>query len=318
IDRVPAFWPDTEKVRNDMLDYAYEIEWFDLHLTRMIAALEKAGQLENTMIVVTADNGMPFPRVKGQEYEWSNHLPLAIRWPKGIKNPGRVIEDYVSFIDFAPTFIEVAGLDWAVTGMAPSPGRSLTDIFRATTGGQVNPARDHVLIGKERHDIGRPDDVGYPIRGIVKGDMLYLRNYETNRWPAGNPETGYLNTDASPTKTEILQDRRTNGRSLFWAQSFGKRAAEEVFDLRADRECMVNVAGLPDYAGITAALREQMTAALTAQGDPRMLGNGDVFDRYPYANDDGRDFYHRFMRGEKLRAGWVDADDFEKEPVDVR
>ncbi len=318
IDHVPAFWPDNDTVRNDMLDYAYEIEWFDQHLGRMIAALEKSGQLDNTLIVVTADNGMPFPRVKGQAYEWSNHLPLAIRWPRGVKNPGRVIEDYVSFIDFAPTFIEVAGVDWSATGMASSPGRSLTDIFNATVGGQVSPARDHVMIGKERHDIGRPDDVGYPIRGIVKGDLLYLQNFEIDRWPAGNPETGYLNTDGSPTKTEILNDRRANGRSLFWTQAFGKRVAEEVFDLRADRECLVNVAGRPDYAAITAALRAQLVTQLKAQGDPRMFGEGELFDRYPYASDDGRDFYNRFIKGEKVRAGWVEEGDFEKDKIGVQ
>jgi N-sulfoglucosamine sulfohydrolase len=318
IDHVPAFWPDNEVVRNDLLDYAFEIEWFDRHLGRMIQLLEERGLLDNTLIVVTADNGMPFPRVKGQEYELSNHLPLAIRWPKGIRNPGRVIDDYVSFIDFAPTFIELAGLNWADTGLAPSPGRSLTDIFDAASGGQANPARDHVLIGKERHDVGRPNDVGYPIRGIVKGGMLYLWNFETNRWPAGDPETGYLNTDGSPTKTEILNDRRKNGRSLYWSESFGKRPAEELFDLRADRECRVNVAGLRDYSRMREALRDQMIAELKEQGDPRMFGQGHVFDEYPYADERTRNFHHRFMGGEKLRAGWVNETDFEKEPVGLQ
>ena len=67
IDRVPAFWPDSETVRNDMLDYAFEIEYYDLHVGRMIAELEKRGLLHNTVIIVTSDNGMPFPRAKGNE-----------------------------------------------------------------------------------------------------------------------------------------------------------------------------------------------------------------------------------------------------------
>ncbi|MBI1177760.1 sulfatase-like hydrolase/transferase [bacterium] len=316
IDHVPAFWPDNDVVRNDLLDYAFEIEWFDLHLGRMIKLLEERGLLDNTLIVVTADNGMPFPRVKGQEYEMSNHLPLAIRWPKGIKNPGRVIDDYVSFIDFAPTFVEVAGLKWSDTGMAPSPGRSLTDIFNATTGGLVNPARDHVLIGKERHDVGRPNDWGYPIRGIVKDGLLYLENFETNRWPAGNPETGYLNTDGSPTKTEILNAHRADKLDLHWTQAFGKRPGEEMFDVRTDRECLVNVAGLPAYAAVRESMREQMIAELKAQGDPRMFGQGHVFDDYPYADARTRDFYNRFMNGEKINAGWVNKSDFETPEVE--
>ena len=148
IGRVPEFWPDNEIIRNDMLDYAFEIEHFDQHLSRMLRAIEERGELDNTLVVVTADNGMPFPRIKGQEYELSNHLPLAIMWKQGLESPGRVSDDFVSFIDFAPTFVELAGLDWDATGMAPSPGRSLTDILYSTKAGQINPARDHVLIGK--------------------------------------------------------------------------------------------------------------------------------------------------------------------------
>ena len=121
------------------------------------------------MVVVTSDNGMPFPRAKGNAYEVSNHMPLAVMWPKGIKSPGRVVDDYVSFIDFAPTFLELAGMEAEAVGMQPTAGRSLMDVILSEESGQVNPARDHVLIGKERHDIGRPDDLGYPIRGIIKG-----------------------------------------------------------------------------------------------------------------------------------------------------
>ncbi len=163
VDHVPAFWPDTDSVRTDMLDYAYEIEHFDQHLGRMLALLEARGELDNTLVVVTADNGMPFPRVKGQAYELSNHLPLAMMWPDGIANAGRTIEEFVSFIDFAPTFLSLAGLDAETVGMQPITGRDLMPVFANTP----HDMREHVLIGKERHDIGRPNDAGYPMRGIV-------------------------------------------------------------------------------------------------------------------------------------------------------
>lgn len=316
IDKVFRFWPDNEVTRNDMLDYAFEIEHFDNHLVRMLEELESRGQLANTIVVVTADNGMPFPRIKGQEYEMSNHLPLAVMWPKGIKKPGRTIDDYVSFIDFAPTFVEAAGLSWEETGMQPTPGRSLSDIFTSEASGQVNPARDHVLIGKERHDIGRPNDEGFPVRGIVKGDMLFLENYEPSRWPAGNPETGYLNCDGSPTKTEILQMRRAGSNETFWKLCFGKRVAEEMFDVKSDRECMNNLATETGYGELKEKLRSQMLAELQQQEDLRILGNGEIFDKYIYANEDTRNFYERYMKGEKLNAGWVEKSDFEARPLD--
>jgi arylsulfatase A-like enzyme len=167
VDRVPGFWPDNETTRNDMLDYAFEVEHFDQHLGRMLAELERRGWLDNTLVVVTSDHGMPFPRVKGQAYEMSNHIPLAMMWKDGLRKPGRKVSDIVSFVDLAPTFIEVAGLKWEQTGMATAAGRSLTDILLSEKSGIVNPARDHMLIGKERHDVGRPHDWGYPMRGII-------------------------------------------------------------------------------------------------------------------------------------------------------
>ncbi len=312
IDHVPGYWPDTEVVRNDLLDYAFELEYFDQHLARMLQLLEECGQLDNTLIVVTADNGMPFPRVKGQAYDRSNHLPLAIMWKRGIAAPGRTIDDYVSFVDLAPTVVELAGLDWDATGLAPAAGRSLVEIFRSDRAGQVNPARDHVVIGKERHDVGRPHDWGYPIRGIIRNEMLYLHNFETARWPAGDPETGYLNCDGSPTKTQILDLRRSGATATFWELSFGKRVEEELYDLQRDPDCLTNLAQDPQHRQLQDALREQLFQALRDQGDPRMQGQGHLFDEYPYAQPAQRNFYERFRRGEKLEANWVNPSDFEK------
>jgi N-sulfoglucosamine sulfohydrolase len=261
---------------------------------------------------VTADNGMPFPRCKGQAYGESNHLPLAMMWPAGIRSPGRTISDYVSFIDLAPTFLELAGIDWQQSGMQPSPGRSLTSIFQSDSAGRIDRTRDHVLIGKERHDIGRPQDVGYPIRGIVKDGWLYLKNYEVQRWPAGNPETGYLNCDGSPTKTEILNLKRSGVNSTFWDLSFGLRPSEELYNLELDPECLNNLVDDSEVQSRKTQMAAEMAEELRAQADPRLAGTGEIFDSYPYADGKGKGFYERFMAGENMNAGWVNDSDFEK------
>ena len=237
IDAVPEFWPDDPTVRHDMLDYDFELKHFDNHLARMLSILEERGELKNTVVVVTADNGMPFPRVKGQAYEYANHLPMAISWPKDLVDSGRVIESYVSFIDLAPTFLELAGIDGEKTGMASITGHSLLPLLRSSSAKSV---RDFVLIGKERHDIGRPHDWGYPIRGILRNDFLYIVNFKPSRWPAGNPETGYLNTDGSPTKTVVLEARYEPSRRHYWEWNFGKRPSEELYHVSRD----------PDYIKI--------------------------------------------------------------------
>ncbi len=312
IHHVFPFWPDNETVRTDMLDYAYEVEYFDRHLEQMLGELERRGLLDNTIVVVTSDNGMPFPRMKGNGYEYSNHLPLAIMWKQGISAPGRVIDDYVSFIDFAPTFLEAAGIADGTSGMQPIAGRSLADIFRAGKSGQVTDVRDHVLIGRERHDVGRSHDEGYPVRGIVKNGWLYLRNYEPERWPSGNPQTGYMDTDGSPTKTEILNSRINPEQSRrFWELCFGKRPAEELYHIAGDPACMHNLAEEPAFHGRCETLARQLAAELKEQGDPRMFGEGRLFDEYPVANENNRGFYERHMSGESIPAGWINPSDFE-------
>ncbi len=315
IDEVPAFWPDVDTVRTDMLDYAFEIEYFDNQLQKMLQKLEEIGELENTIVVVTADNGMPFPRIKGQEYEYSNHLPLAISWPKGIRKPGRVVNDFVSFIDFAPTFLELAGLTAAQAKMQPVTGKSLADIFYSEKERNVNPERDFVLIGKERHDVGRPNDEGYPIRGIIRDHFLYIKNFKPERWPVGNPETGYLNCDGSPTKTYILDTRRKKGKKEYWQLNFGKRVAEEFYNIQEDPYCMKNLAENPTYNDLKQKLKEEMTQKLIEQADPRILGNGDIFDHYEYSGK-AKNYYNRYMNGEKVTADWVNESDYDTDLKD--
>lgn len=307
IDHVPAYWPDNEVIRNDMLDYAFEVEHFDAHLGRMLAELEKRGQLDNTLVVVTADHGMPFPRSKGNANVQANHVPFAVMWRGGITAPGRVIEDFVSFIDLAPTFIEVAGLKWGDTGMGDSPGRSLTDLFANAP----KHTRDHVLLGKERTDIGRPNDWGYPIRAIVTKDSVLIENFEPTRWPGGNPETGYMDCDAGATKSFIIDAHRKNPNDPFWQLCFGLRSGLEFYDLKSDPDFVKNLPADPRVA----ALKDQLHKELKAQGDPRMEGKGAIFDQYEHAAKANVGFYEKFMRGEPVKANWINQNDIEPKPV---
>jgi arylsulfatase A-like enzyme len=295
-----------------MLDYAMEVEYFDSHIGRMLKMLEERDMLENTLVIVTSDHGMPFPRVKGMPNMIANRVPLAMMWPGGIKQPGRVYDGIVSFTDFAPTFLELAGISFEESGMHAMEGQSLVSLLEGESG---SPGRDFLVFGKERTDVGRPDDVGYPARGIVNENHVYIMNIHPERWPAGNPETGYLDTDGSPTKTYILNDRRKKGESWFWQQNFGKKPAEELYDFKKDPWLLENLADNPDFQEKKAALKQQLFEELKAEGDPRMSGGGDEFDKYPYADETGRDFYNRFMKGEELKAGWVNPTDFEKEEI---
>ncbi|MDI3508381.1 MAG: hypothetical protein PWP55_573 [Clostridiales bacterium] len=277
--KVPSYLPDDEIVKRDFLDYANEVEWFDIHLGKMLKKLEAIGELDNTIVVVTSDNGMPFPRVKGQMYEFDFKLPLVICWRERAKG-GRVVDDIVSFIDFAPTFLETAGVaipkEW--------PGNSLLDILLSDMDGLVNPKRNRAFMGRERHDMGRENDVGYPVRCIRTPEYLYIRNFKPELWPAGNPETGFTNTDSSPTKALIIK-QHTEGNDYYFNLAFGKRPLEELYNIKEDPECMNNLAQKEEYKELKAELWLELKAELEKTGDPRIFGNGDIFDRYEYVGD---------------------------------
>jgi N-sulfoglucosamine sulfohydrolase len=270
--KLPSYYPDSDLIRSDMLDYAVEVEWFDTHLGRMIGLLEQAGELDDTIIVVTSDHGMPFPRVKGQIYEQGVHLPWAVRWGSRA-GKGRVVDDFINVRDLAPTFLEAAGVAIPET----VTGRSFLDVLVSGKSGRVDSTRDRVLLGKERHDLGRPLDQGYPVRAIRTTEYLYILNYEPDRWPVGNPETGYRNCDDGPTKTFIL-----SRFDAFYRLCFGKRPREELYRVGDDADCVKNLAEDPGLRAVKQKLREEMEAALRREGDPRAVGRGEIFDTYEY------------------------------------
>jgi arylsulfatase A-like enzyme len=270
--KLPSYWPDNMTVRSDVLDYALEVEHFDAHIGRALSQLEEQGELDNTLIVITSDHGMPFPRVKGQIYDAGFRVPLAVRWGKNIVG-GRRVDDFINVRDFGPTFLEAAG----VARPDSMTGRSFLDILRSPKSGVIDPTRSVMLVGKERHDLGRPGDAGYPVRAIRTPQFLYVRNYFPDRWPAGNPETGYRNVDDSPTKAAILS-RFDDHYKL----NFGKRPAEELYDVQADPDCVTNLATDRAYALRMRELRDRMERLLREEGDPRLTGRSDFFDTIQY------------------------------------
>ena len=246
-----------------------------------MASLEKRGLLDNTIVVVTSDHGMPFPRAKASLYDWGSKVPLAIRWPKGIKDGGRVVDSFVNLSDLAPTFLEAVGVD--VPSMMSA--RSLMDVFA----NKEVISRDAAYIAMERHDGCRAGGKGYPCRAVRTKDFMYIHNFEPTRWPSGSPDASvcarsipYGEIDTSPTKTYMMEHRSTHGVAHLAELSFGMRPAEELYDLRKDPEQLVNVAGSLEYNAIQNTLRRQLFNHLAETQDPRVVGGTVDWDYYPY------------------------------------
>ena len=275
---VPGFLPDCDVVRSDILDYYVEIQYFDTQLGKILDMLEKAGELDNTIVVVTADNGMPFPRAKATMYEYGIHMPLAVSWPAGMQG-GRTVDDMIGFIDFAPTFLEAAGV--------PVPevmtGKSFLDVLASNKSGTVDTGRTSAYSSRERHSHARFDNLGYPSRALRTPDYLYIRNFAPDRYPAGAPED-YYDIDPSPSKDYLQKHRNEKGVKNLFELTCGKNPAEQLYDIRADAACLKNLAESPGHAIVRARLKKELQDTLTAQGDPRMTGNGDIWESYPRFN----------------------------------
>ena len=276
---VPAFFPDDEVIRSDILDYCVEIEYFDRQLGQMIKQLEEAGELDNTIIIVTSDNGMPFPRCKTTLYDYGTRMPMAIRWNN--IPPNRQIDDFVLLTDLAPTILEAAGLEIP----KQMTGKSLLPMLTSTKDGRIESARDYVITAVERHTWCRPDGATYPSRAIRNYDYLYIRNLKPDRWPTGGPsfvssnKTFHGDVDACPTKTFMVKNERQFPRE--YDLCFGKRPLEELYDVRNDVWQVKNLADDPELADVKKKLWRQLQEKLQSTGDPRME-NKDPWKDYVY------------------------------------
>ena len=279
--KVPACLPDNRTVRSDVADYFWEVQRFDGEVGAIIEKLEAIGELENTIVVVSGDNGMPFPRCKATLYDQGTRVPLAVRWGKNVKGD-RKIDDFVSLCDLAPTFLEAAG----IVPPEQMTGRSLMPLLSSNESGQIDPARSFVLSGVERHVYS------YPKRALRTKDFLFIRNFDSKGWTTGeiqgkNPEYDFAKNswptdpgafsfaiDPSPTKQFLRLHRDDADVKSFADLSFATRPVEELYDLRKDPDQLKNVAGDRAYAKTRRRLRQQLDAELIKSGDPRVDVDG--------------------------------------------
>jgi len=277
--KVPGYLPDAPEVREEIADYLATVEEMDAAFGEAVALLEKNGELDNTIVIQTSDNGWQMPRGLGAVYDAGTHVPLAIRWPGRIP-AGRVLNEFVSVTDYAPTILEMAGL-------VPWPemtGRSFLDILTGKPGAVV---RDHVFVERERHANVRRGDQSYPVRGVRTKDFLYLRNLRPNRQPSGDPIVYYAvgpygDVDPSRTKGYMIAHQAEPTMQRLFALSFKKRPAEELYDLSNDPEQLVNVAAQPALASAKKQMSDRVDAWMKETADPRLDPKFDDFDKYPY------------------------------------
>jgi N-sulfoglucosamine sulfohydrolase len=246
---LPPFMKDTEANRRKRANFVYEICRADTHLARMLKSLEAGGLLDNTIVVVSSDNGTAvvhdgLQRGKASPYDVGVHEPLAIMWPARIK-PGRTVTDFVSFADFAPTFLEAAGIKVP----ASMTGRSLLPILASEKSGRIEAHRDFIVTGLEWH--GEFDPASRSCRSIRDDRYAYVVRYD--------------NVDA--------QGNLLDNKALM------KPSQVEFYDLERDPWQMRDLAADPKVAAEKGRLAAKLRQVGLESGDPRVTGEMDLFRR---------------------------------------
>ncbi|MFW5802984.1 MAG: sulfatase [Verrucomicrobiota bacterium] len=299
--KLPAFLPDVPEVREDVCDYLGECMALDAGLGIILDKLERIGELDNTLVIVSGDHGIPgMPRGKCNLYDHGTEVPLAARWPGRIP-ANRVVDDFVNIMDLAPTFLEAAG----ETPPECMSARSLMPVLTSDKSGTVDPARNFVVTGRERHVASaREGNLPYPQRSIRTSEYLYIINFEPNRWPMGDPQglddpatappsyedlredthVAYPDLDASPTKAWMVHHRAEETVAPLYELGFGKRPSEELYDLQNDPDLMRNIVEDPACAAVRDELRERLMRELRKHDDPRVVQSPCPFENPPFTN----------------------------------
>lgn len=283
--QMPAYLPDVADIRQDVADYLGEVQALDAYVGVLIDELESRGQLDRTLIVLSGDHGMPgFPHGKATLYDGGTGVALIVRVPGG--TPGRVVDDFVSLVDIAPTLIEIAG----APPLDGADGRSLLPHLLSKDSGQIEAERTQVITGRERHFVSaRPGLLPYPQRALRTEDYLYIRNFAPDRWPMGSPQgvadgPRFADFDGSPTKDWILKHKDDPAGQVYYRRELLHRPSEELYDLVSDPDQIRNLAANPDYAAILKSLAERLIKELELAGDPRLQGDGLHFEKPPFTD----------------------------------
>ena len=263
------------------MNYYGGVMKLDEQAAAALAVVEKSGQLDNTVVIYTSDNGWQLPRGLANCYDAGSRVPLAVRWSPKIA-AGRQIDAFANVADLGPTFLDLA----EIAIPREMTMKSLKPLLLAQNGSEAG--RDAIFIERERHANVRHDNQSYPIRAIRTRDHLYIRNLRPDRWPAGDPDVLFLHgrpfgdVDTTATKDFLLAHQNDPAYARHIALIFAKRPAEELYDLRTDPRQVTNLAAAANQAETLKQLRARVDAWMQQTNDPRVDPTNDAWDKFPY------------------------------------
>ena len=262
---LPPYYPDTPVVRKTLSRYYDCVAAMDLQVGELLAQLEADGLADDTIVFFYSDHGSGMPRHKRALLDSGMRVALMVRFPEKWKHlapgkPGTRTDRLVSFVDFGPTALVLAGLEtpeWM-------EGRPFL-------GEQATKPREYVFGHRDR-----VDEVHDIARSVRDKRYLYIRNYM--------PHLGYNQPTAWPDLGEIRHEfyRLAKAGTMNPAQlhfAGPTRPLEELYDCQADPQNLRNLANSKEHASTLKKLRKQLTVNLRKTGDLGFLPEAQLWER---------------------------------------
>tara|TARA_R110002094_G_scaffold54390_3_gene65597 strand:+ start:434 stop:2110 length:1677 start_codon:yes stop_codon:yes gene_type:complete len=236
---VPPYLPDTGPVRRDIARHYNNIYTMDRRVGEVLARLEADGLADDTIVIWTTDHGDGLPRAKRELFDSGIKVPLIIRWPEKYRPAdvaaGSVDERLVSFVDIAPTLLNLAGVE--------APAYLEGSVFAGT---MPSAPRQYIFAARDRLD----DQIDRQ-RSVRDQRYKYILNY----YP-GTPGAAHLDfRDNLGSMAELWALHDAGELNAAQARWFEPRPPEELYDTQADPDELVNLAQRLDHARVLQRLR---------------------------------------------------------------
>ena len=265
--RVPAYHPDTPEVRRDWAQYYDQVSAADAEAGKRMAELEAAGLADDTILFYFADHGPGLPRSKRWPSNSGLQVPLVVFFPPKWRHlapreyaPGGETDRLVSFVDFAPTLLSIAGSETPAT----MQGKAFAGPFQTEPQPFVYGFRGRM---DERYDL---------VRSVTDGRYVYLRNFMPHRSQGQHVNTQFLLPTTQVWRRLFEAGNTTAAQTIFWQEP---KAPEELYDLQTDPDETVNLAGSPGHKEILLRLRQAQQTAAADFRDTGYLTEAEVHAR---------------------------------------
>ncbi|MHC4535732.1 MAG: sulfatase family protein [Planctomycetota bacterium] len=259
---IPHYLKDTPEIRDDLAKFQGTIRFFDRCVGEILDALKKSRVADNTLVIFTADHGIPYTGAKWSLYEPGIETPLIMYHPGTDLEGGKVFHQLMSNVDFMPTLLDILGVEKPKN----LQGHSFKDVIEGT---KSESPRNEIFAQRTSHALH--DNTSRTVRTTRYKLIRYFEPGRTIEFP----------TDAVPQRVAEHTERPK--------RPMGKRPVVHLFDLKKDPHERNDLAGSPEYANIVRDLSNRLWQWMEEVGDPILKGPL-VTPYYEEAMED----YHRF------------------------